>query len=98
MAYRPLCGSSRSALCEIWEGSLEEATASKAPQGKWDEEQSREGTRAVCRSKAVSVGVTLPSRVGFETFGVYSTDIDLAHSGLSVEKLLRLQRCVRENC
>lgn len=34
---RPLCGSSGSSRWEIWEGSLEEVTASKALQGKWNE-------------------------------------------------------------
>lgn len=63
-------GSSRSALWEIWEGSLEEETTSKALQVEWGVEgegEADQGTRAALRLSLLFEW-PFPNKSGVETF------------------------------
>lgn len=89
-----LRGSSRSALWEIWESSLEEVTTSKALQVEWGVGcggEADEGARAAPRLSLLFES-PFPNKSAVKT----RTGTGLAHSGPNVEKRLGLQGCVWE--
>lgn len=73
----PLRGSSRSALWEIWEGSLEEVTTSKALQVEWEDGCGGEADKGIRAAPRLSLLFESPSLISLRLRHFESTELAL---------------------